>query len=259
METMLIFVTLVSVLIAIAACVVAWRSAMAERRRSDARVAALATDIGTPMAASSEAPLADARFDSLIVEPAAHLSAASRVLLDESPRDVFDDAGTTAPARMFASTASQEGSRFGRAIPAFATGFLLVVAVVGAIVLVQGATSGSEGASQSAASAAAAHPLELLSLHHATEDGSISVTGLVRNPVEAVAARRLTAVVLFFGQDGAFLGSGRAPLDFTTLAPGDESPFVVKAPAPARVNRYRVSFRAEDERPLPHVDRRPRS
>lgn len=259
METILMFVTLLSVLVAIAASIVAWRLAMVERRRSDARVAALATDIGSPLAGSSESPVADVRLDPMIIEPAAHVSAAHPLFLHEpSAADAFETGPTAASARMFASAASSERSGFGRALPAFATGFLLVVAVVGAIVLVQGATS-SEGTPQSAARAAAAHPLELLSLRHETADGSISVTGLVRNPLEAVAARRLSAVVLFFGQDGAFLGSGRSPLDFTTLAPGDESPFVVKATAPPGVNRYRVSFRSEDERPLPHVDRRPRS
>ena len=56
-------------------------------------------------------------------------------------------------------------------------------------------------------------------------------------------------------RSGTFAGSGRAPLDFTTLDPGDESPFVVTLPNAAGVGRYRVSFRTEDGA-VRHVDRR---
>ena len=45
------------------------------------------------------------------------------------------------------------------------------------------------------------------------------------------------------------------PLDFTTLEPGDESPFVVTIPNVASVGRYQVSFRTESGL-LRHVDRR---
>jgi hypothetical protein len=62
-------------------------------------------------------------------------------------------------------------------------------------------------------------------------------------------------VILTFNRAGAFINSARAPLDFTTLEPGDESPFVVTIPSAADVGRYRVSFRT-DAGVVRHVDRR---
>ena len=64
------------------------------------------------------------------------------------------------------------------------------------------------------------------------------------------------ATAFAFAADGTFLASGRAPLDFTTLAPGDESPFVVTVPVKGEVARYRVGFRSADGRVVAHVDRR---
>jgi hypothetical protein len=66
---------------------------------------------------------------------------------------------------------------------------------------------------------------------------------------------RIDAVVFAFDRTGSFVASGRAALDFTTLAPGDQSAFVVKIPNVADVARYRVSFRTEAGI-LRHLDRR---
>jgi len=46
------------------------------------------------------------------------------------------------------------------------------------------------------------------------------------------------------------------PLDFTSLTPGDESPFVIRVPVSGEVSRYRVGFRGPDDRVVGHVDRR---
>ena len=43
---------------------------------------------------------------------------------------------------------------------------------------------------------------------------------------------------------------------FTTLAPGEESPFVIRVPLTSAIERYRIGFRTEDGRVLSHVDRR---
>jgi hypothetical protein len=96
--------------------------------------------------------------------------------------------------------------------------------------------------------------LELLSMRHEREGDNLSVTGLVRNP-GAGAARGIIAVVFAFDHAGNFVASGRAPLDFVTLAPGDESPFRVTIPHVSDVGRYRVSFRTESG-VVRHVDRR---
>lgn len=99
-------------------------------------------------------------------------------------------------------------------------------------------------------------PLELLSLQHAQEDGALVISGLVQNPRGSAALSGVQATVVLFDADGRTLTSSRAPLDFTTLSPGDESSFVIRVPAAGAVSRYRVGFRGEDDRVLGHVDRR---
>ena len=107
-----------------------------------------------------------------------------------------------------------------------------------------------------AAAAEAAASLELLSLRHAREGNTLTVTGLVQNPKGAAALSNVYATVFIFGPGGTFITSGRAPLDFTSLSAGDESPFVVRVPVSGEVSRYRVGFRGPDDRVVGHVDRR---
>jgi len=63
-------------------------------------------------------------------------------------------------------------------------------------------------------------------------------------------------VVFLFDRDGNYFATGTAPLDFSLLHPGEESPFVVRVQVPGRVSRYRVGFRSEDGGAVAHVDRR---
>jgi hypothetical protein len=111
-----------------------------------------------------------------------------------------------------------------------------------------GAGAGSNGAAPAA--------IELMSLRQAMQDGMLTISGLVRNPHGGVPQERLTAVVFFFDGQGGFLSSTRVPLDYRVLAPGDESPFQLSAPAPPGVARYRVSFRRDEGAVVPHIDRR---
>ena len=74
-------------------------------------------------------------------------------------------------------------------------------------------------------------------------------------PWEGAAVNGVTAVVFAFDRTGAFVASGRAPLDFSALAPGDESPFVVNVPNVSDVARYRVTFRSGTG-VVRHIDRR---
>lgn len=104
--------------------------------------------------------------------------------------------------------------------------------------------------------AAAELPLELLSLRHSREGNTLTVTGLVQNPKGAGALSNVQATLFVFGPGGTFITSGRAPLDFTSLTPGDESPFVIRVPVSSDVARYRVGFRGPDDRVVAHVDRR---
>ena len=100
-----------------------------------------------------------------------------------------------------------------------------------------------------------AAPLELVSMRHTRDGSTLTVSGLVRNPRAGAPLTRIAAVVFAFDRSGGFIASGRAPLDFTTLEPGDESAFVVAVPDVADVGRYRVSFRTEAG-VLRHIDRR---
>jgi hypothetical protein len=131
-------------------------------------------------------------------------------------------------------------------------GFVVSVVIVVAFAMFGGThTSGTA----SRASAIAKSPsLELLSMRHVRDGEALTVTGLVRNGGSGSAAQ-LIAVVFAFDRSGNFLASGRAPVDFLALAPGDESPFTVSVPNAGAVGRYRVSFRTEAG-VVKHVDRR---
>ena len=111
-----------------------------------------------------------------------------------------------------------------------------------------------------AAAQAGANPsvagLELLSLRDARQPGSLTITGLVQNPHAGAPLSRVTVTAYAFDDQGAFLASGRAPIDVTTLAAGDESPFVVSVPVTETVARYRIGFRGEDGRVIAHIDKR---
>jgi hypothetical protein len=131
-----------------------------------------------------------------------------------------------------------------------------VVMAVVLIVVIAGANRGPEPSSEpGAASPRTSAPLELISMRHTREGETLTVSGLVRNPRAGADATRVTAVILTFNRAGAFVSSARAPLDFTTLEPGGESPFVVTVPAAGDVGRYRVSFRTEAG-VVRHIDRR---
>ena len=112
-----------------------------------------------------------------------------------------------------------------------------------------GATTGSASGQQTAL-------LELLSLKQTQDTGALTITGLVQNPRDGAVLSKISATALVFSADGTFLASGRAPLDYTVLRPGDESGFVISVPVSAPVARYRVGFRSEDGRVIGHIDRR---
>jgi hypothetical protein len=104
--------------------------------------------------------------------------------------------------------------------------------------------------------AAQSRPIELLSLKHSTESGEFSLVGLVVNPIDATPLSRVVAVVYLFDRDGAYFASGKAPLEFAALRPGEESPFTIKVPNVAHIGKYRVGFRRDDGSVIAHVDKR---
>jgi len=97
--------------------------------------------------------------------------------------------------------------------------------------------------------------VDLVALSHERSANTVTVRGIVRNPVSGREIDRLTAVVMLYNSEGSYVTSGQAPVVRTMLTPGDESPFSVTLPDQATLGRYRVSFKA-DERVISHVDRR---
>jgi hypothetical protein len=249
--TFLLIVTVSSMLLAAIMSVIAWRIAAQERRRSEARIAALAAEIHAPAAksvrvASFQAQRSTPRWDDdLAIQP------------------VVEHRG--AVPDLFAQQARRSGTGV-----VFAAVVLLVAAAIAAIALlgpglplrtnraagprqalatVPPATTGSEPASADRA------PLELVALGHSRDGDRLTVRGVVRNPASGATSDGLTAVVFVFGAEGGFLTSGRAIIETPDLHPGSESAFAVVVPGAGGVARYRVSFRSGD-RIVPHVDRR---
>lgn len=223
MNLLLLSLTFVSVLAAVACAWFAWRLRDGERRRSDARVAALASAIDA-VEWASHAPLQTSRS--------------------------VEVNGLFAPEH----SAAAKGSP----VIKLAVGAAMAVMLLVAIAMSNRGTASdaaSEGAAPRPAAARAAAPLELISMRHERAGDTLKVSGLVRNPRAGATMTRVSAVVSAFNRGGAFVASGRAGLDFTTLEPGDESLFVVTVPGVTDVGRYRVSFRT-DTGVVQHVDRR---
>ena len=245
MDTILLAITILSLAAAFIMGAVAWRFSRDERARSAARVAAL-TDA------------ADRDADDLLESPRVPrpVDLSDHVV---TPTRAASSAAPWAPARASAplgeaflgSSVARPSNRNQRGL-AIAAAVLFVTVVVGGYLTVFG--DDAPGAS-AATSAAAEAPLELVSLRHERQSRELAITGLVRNPVNGMAVEKLAAVVFLFDQQGAFVKSSRADIDFTRLAPGDESPFVITLDAPSNVARYRVSFRT-DAGVVPHIDRR---
>ena len=265
MDITLILVTLVSLTLAAVMTTLAWRLAREARRRSDARVAALAEQIHSargPREDSESAPAArhDDRRGAI-----ASGGGAPRAVIDDLPLHNTP----TGPIIM-------SGDLFGAAQPAPAKSRFAAIVAVGVIVVGSAVatvlvltksmesgpgrttqTAGAPAAAQAAAPVPAA-PLELVALTHERDGDRLTVRGVVRNPSSGAGLVRLTAVVFLFNRHGGFVASGRAPMDGQELAPGTEAPFAVTIPGAGDVGRYRVSFRTDD-RVVPHVDRRDRA
>jgi hypothetical protein len=167
----------------------------------------------------------------------------------------IDGASPAVPTPAVAELFAPKASAAARGNPLIKGAVGVAMALV-LIVVVASANRGSDSpAAAAGAEARTSAPLELISMRHTREGDRLTVTGLVRNPRAGPNTTRVTAVILAFNRAGAFINSARAPLDFTTLEPGDESPFVVTLPSAADVGRYRVSFRT-DTGVVRHVDRR---
>ena len=244
MDSALVSVTLLSMAMAGILSTVVWRMLRIERRRSGARVMALAEMAAQLDGGAGHAPAPAPPAPSHAVRPPA--PAAADLTLRDAP---------VSPSALFAEPehASPWGAR-----AAVMSGIALALAavVLFALSAQQRATVRVSAATKPVAAAAAAPALELLSLHDSRQPGSLTITGLVQNPRGRTMLTRVTVTAFAFDANGAFLASGRALLDITALAPGDESPFVVTVPVTENVARYRIGFRGDDGRVIAHTDRR---
>jgi hypothetical protein len=221
---------------------IVWRMLRNERQRSEARVTVLSALAERPSKATGTLERRPAVIDlpirqlpvttaaPLFAEPAASSPWAQRLAVMAALGLIL------ASAILFALTASNRKA-IARSAPS-----------------VNAPAAGGRAAGFSDAQAAAG--LELLSLRDSREPGALMITGLVRNPRTGVALSRVTVTAYAFDDKGAFLASGRALIDVTSLAPGDESPFVVSVPVTESVARYRIGFRSDDGRVISHIDKR---
>ena len=250
MDTTLVTVTLLSMAMAASLSVIVWRMLRDERRRSEARVMALTAMASRPSSAAPNAATRPTRVE--------HRPASFDLVIRDAPVAANAPLAASVPATaMFVEpeVASPWGHRF-----AVMGGLGLVGASVILFSLIANdrnlTNRATSPAAQPVASPAIAAGLELMSLRDAREPGSLKITGLVHNPRGGATLSRVTVTAYAFDDKGAFLASGRALLDVTTLAPGDESPFVVSVPVTETVARYRIGFRGEDGRVIAHVDKR---
>jgi hypothetical protein len=267
MDTLLIAVTLVSLAIAGAMSLVVLRLLREDRRRSEARIAALLEAAGTgslqgPAVAARttiEAPRKPAAYTEA-GRPSVHGAAVTAG--NRAPREGARSWSTDLPLRAGSPTqdlfVEPEARRSWGPRIALSAGALAVLLGVGFTLLGPAAPGESRAAAalprDGAASAPA--PLELLTLRHAAAPGSLTVSGVVQNPRGGAPMRRVTAMVHVLDAGGAIVATHRAPIDLATFGPGEESPFHVTVPVGGAVARYRVGFRTEGGDVIAHVDRR---
>ncbi|MEO5897846.1 MAG: hypothetical protein ABIS06_19340 [Vicinamibacterales bacterium] len=232
MNTLLLITTGVSLAIAAVLGVQLARMLRQERRRSDARVQLLGELAGRQIPpVSARRPVDDCEL-----RPAARHSATGQDLFLERDEP-------SAWPRRFAVVGAMS--------------VLLALSVISFRLLsVSSPAPAQQATGPTEASAIDTPPLELLTMRHASEDGVLTITGQVRNPRSGRTLKGINATVLVFGPGGSFMTNMRTPLDYTALAPGEESPFVIRVPLTGTVERYRIGFRTDDGRVLSHVDRR---
>jgi hypothetical protein len=239
--------------------VLACRLHQEERRRSEARVAALAPEIHQATSLRESAGVR-IRGEGLRIQP---------ITSRKMGVDYLEVPATrvpTGPPELFgAAWRAGSGSRL---TPVLIVGFC-AVATASALIVVIGRASrpvSGPGSSETHAPASSAPvasvgqapaPLELLALGQDRDNDRLTVHGILHNPVSGAGFDRLAAVVLLFTHDGEFLGTASARIETPTLGPGAKSAFMVTVAHASQASRYRISFRSDDH-VVPHVDLRNR-
>ena len=256
MQIILIVVTAIALAIAAGMAVVVVTMLRHERARSDARIEALNALAGEPIMNEAVRPAREP------IQASRESMRPARVVAEpialEEATDVDDleiRPGVAGVADLFAEP--ERPSPWANRLVAIGCLAAIALAIgIGVTTFTSHNQSASDKVPTAAAKQAEIAPLELLALRHTQETDRLVITGLVQNPRSGAPVTHVVATVFLFSPDGKFLSSSQAPLDFTTLAPGGESPFVVPVPVAGQVARYRVGFRSEDGRVLPHVDKR---
>jgi hypothetical protein len=241
MDTLMLVITGVSVLVAVTASFVAWRAIGAERRRSAARVAALA--------AAAEVPAEQARLrERAPVVGDTHDDLHEFIPAVEAVAERYAAAAASTDALLGAPVADSGSSgRQHRLLAAAAVVFVLVGG--GSLALLV------SGRAPSVTTAPAGVPLELVALSHARPEGQLAISGLVHNPAAGARLEQLEAHVRVFDAAGILIATRSAPVDAVALVPGADAPFSVTVGEASTAARYRVSFASRGAM-LAHVDRR---
>ena len=258
METAPLIAALTSML-AMGLTVVLARMVRQERQRSDARVSmllSLAAEPAQPIPAATQPVMPPP----VRLEPRPRTPPASRRAAPPAADEIeiFRETPFGAPAAAVPDLFEPAPARSdGTLLYVFAAAVVMVALIAFSFRWAVSAPGTPASETTQAVAGAVAQPLSLVSLAHEQHaDGTLVISGIVRNPPDSAARERLFAVASLVDAAGVLIASARAPLDFTTLAAGDESPFVVRVSGAAGVARYRVGFRDAEGRTVAHVDRR---
>lgn len=125
----------------------------------------------------------------------------------------------------------------------------VTVAIVAAALVIDAAERrpATPGHAQSSA-------LELISMQPQRQNGTLTVSGLVRNGGERPAVD-IAAEITVVGTSGQVLATRRAPIQLHSLPPEADSGFSVTVDGIGAAQRYRIAFRGP-EGIVRHVDRR---
>jgi hypothetical protein len=270
MDTLLLFVTVLSLAAAFVSVMAVRKFKRQDQLRSDARVAALmmaadntdntdnaelerAARVEVPVRAASTAGAWNTVAGEMKWQPEAQrMTRPATRSAEPVVRSLEPEVRRLEPAsdRFFGTVQREQPAspRF-----AFAAAFAVIVALVGAAIVFTSSSHVKTAAP--VAQTASASPLELISLGHSRDVSSLTINGVVRNPSNGPKLEGLTAVVSLIDDHGGLISTKDVPLDYRAIGPGEEAPFKILVPDPGSIARYRVSFRAGTD-VVPHVDRR---
>lgn len=226
MQFALGFVTVLALLMTIAMGVVTSRLVRGERRRSAARLAALAGEFKR----QSSGP----QFPTQTTQPS------------EMPAD--SEAGPR--TELFGARVELADGGVNRVARIAAAG--LIMAVMASIVATALIIRPQDNRADNEAEAGAL--VELTALTHKQQGGRLAISGTVRNSLGGPDQERLSVLATAFDDEGFVVASGRAPLTIERLPPGTELGFAVSLQT-EQAQRFRISF-VVDDATVPHLDRR---